>query len=70
MDATARTLFYELLLADYSQHPRTFVISTHLIDEMENLFEDIVLLAGLLAREWATNQCPVAHSSSQHMIPV
>lgn len=44
MDATARTLFYELLLADYTQHPRTFIISTHLIDEMENLFEDIVLL--------------------------
>ena len=44
MDATARTLFYDLLLADYTEHPRTIIISTHLIDEMENLFEDVVLL--------------------------
>ena len=44
MDATARTLFYDLLLADYTEHPRTIIVSTHLIDEMENLFEDVVLL--------------------------
>lgn len=44
MDATARTLFYDLLLADYAEHPRTIIVSTHLIDEMENMFEDIILL--------------------------
>ena len=44
LDVTARTLFYDLLLEDYANHPRTVVISTHLIDEMEQLLERIVIL--------------------------
>ena len=44
LDATARTVFYDMLLADYARHPRTILISTHLIDEMESLLERIVLL--------------------------
>ncbi|WP_203567684.1 ABC transporter ATP-binding protein [Aestuariimicrobium ganziense] len=45
LDATARTMFYDLLLADYAEHPRTILVSTHLLDEMENLLENCVLLS-------------------------
>ncbi len=44
LDVTARTLFYDLLLEDYANHPRTVVVSTHLIEEMEQLLERIVIL--------------------------
>ncbi|RMB62333.1 ATP-binding cassette domain-containing protein [Tessaracoccus antarcticus] len=44
LDITARTLFYDLLLEDYAAHPRTVVVSTHLIEEMEQLLERVVIL--------------------------
>ena len=44
LDVTARTQFYDLLLEDYANHPRTVVVSTHLIEEMEQLLERIVIL--------------------------
>lgn len=44
LDVTARTLFYDLLLEDYAHHPRTVVVSTHLIEEMEQLLERVVVL--------------------------
>lgn len=44
LDAVARQLFYDRLLADYAEHPRTIVLSTHLIDEVANLLERVVLV--------------------------
>ncbi len=44
LDAVARQLFYDRLLADYAEHPRTVVLSTHLIDEVSGLIEHVVLL--------------------------
>jgi ABC-2 type transport system ATP-binding protein len=44
MDAVARTNFYRELLADYLANPRTIVLSTHLIDEVADLFERVVIL--------------------------
>lgn len=44
LDATARGYFYDLLLREYQRHPRTIVISTHLIDEMDRLLERVVIL--------------------------
>jgi ABC-2 type transport system ATP-binding protein len=44
LDAVARQLFYDRLLADYAQHPRTVVLSTHLIDEVSDLIEHVVLI--------------------------
>ncbi len=44
LDATARGYFYDVLLRDYQQHPRTIVLSTHLIDEMDRLLERVVIL--------------------------
>jgi ABC-2 type transport system ATP-binding protein len=44
LDAVARQLFYDRLLADYAEHPRTVVLSTHLIDEVADLIERVLLL--------------------------
>jgi ABC-2 type transport system ATP-binding protein len=44
LDAVARQLFYDRLLADYAEHPRTIVLSTHLIDEVADLIEHVLLL--------------------------
>jgi len=44
LDAVARRLFFDRLLADYSEHPRTVILSTHHIDEVSNLLEHVVLL--------------------------
>ncbi|MGY2066981.1 ABC transporter ATP-binding protein [Blastococcus sp. SYSU DS0619] len=44
LDAVARHLFYDRLLADYAEHPRTVVLSTHLIEEIADLLEHVVLI--------------------------
>jgi ABC-2 type transport system ATP-binding protein len=44
LDVVARSLFYERLLADYVEHPRTILISTHLIDEVSRLLEHVLVL--------------------------
>ena len=44
LDAVARQLFYDRLLADYAENPRTIVLSTHLIDEVSDLIEHVVLI--------------------------
>lgn len=44
LDAPHRKLFYQELLEDYMQHPRTVILSTHYISEVENLFEEIIIL--------------------------
>lgn len=45
MDEVSRGWFYEELLADYAQHPRTVILATHLISEGANLMEDVIILA-------------------------
>jgi ABC-2 type transport system ATP-binding protein len=44
LDAVARQLFYDRLLADYAEHPRTVVLSTHLIEEIAALLERVLLI--------------------------
>jgi ABC-2 type transport system ATP-binding protein len=44
LDAVARQLFYDRLLAEFAEHPRTILLSTHLIDEVADLLEHVVLL--------------------------
>ena len=44
MDAAARVSFRRELLADYVAHPRTVILSTHLIEEVADLFERVVIL--------------------------
>lgn len=44
LDAVARQRFYDRLLADYAEHPRTVLLSTHLIDEVAGLLERVVMI--------------------------
>jgi ABC-2 type transport system ATP-binding protein len=44
LDAPARALFYDSLLADYAEHPRAVLLSTHLIDEAAGLLERVVVM--------------------------
>ncbi|MDL4842778.1 ABC transporter ATP-binding protein [Aquibacillus rhizosphaerae] len=44
MDSAVRRDFYRALLKDYIEHPRTIIISSHLLDEMDDMLEDILLM--------------------------
>jgi ABC-2 type transport system ATP-binding protein len=44
MDVPSRYAFYEELLADYLEHPRTIILSTHHFEEVASLFSEIVVL--------------------------
>ena len=44
LDAPSRYAFYDELLADYAERPRTVILSTHLIEEVSRLFEEVVII--------------------------
>ena len=44
LDAVARQIFYDRLLADYAENPRTILLSTHLIDEVGDLLERVTVI--------------------------
>jgi ABC-2 type transport system ATP-binding protein len=44
LDAVARQIFYDRLLEDYTAHPRTVILSSHLIDEVSNLIEKVLVI--------------------------
>lgn len=44
LDANHRDMFYQELLKSYENRPRTFVISTHLIEEIDQLVEHVLIL--------------------------
>ena len=44
LDAVARQIFYDRLLEDYAEHPRTVILSSHLIDEVSNLIEKVLVV--------------------------
>ncbi|MFD2924282.1 ATP-binding cassette domain-containing protein [Halobacillus naozhouensis] len=44
MDAPTREIFYKEVLEDHTKHPRTIILSTHLVSEMDYLFEEVVIL--------------------------
>jgi ABC-2 type transport system ATP-binding protein len=44
LDAVARRLFYDRLLASYADNPSTVILSTHLIDEVADLLERVVMI--------------------------
>lgn len=46
MDAPTRQRFYDELIADFAEHPRTVIVSSHLISEIEPLLETVTILAG------------------------
>lgn len=44
LDAVARQLFYDQLIQDYIDFPRTIILSTHLIDEISAMLEQVIVL--------------------------
>ena len=44
MDAPSRYAFYDALLADFLENPRLIMLSTHLIDEVARLFEEVLII--------------------------
>jgi ABC-2 type transport system ATP-binding protein len=44
LDAVARQIFYDRLLEDYTEQPRTVILSSHLIDEVSNLIERVLVI--------------------------
>ncbi|MEI2778126.1 MAG: ABC transporter ATP-binding protein [Tetrasphaera sp.] len=44
MDAPTRQRFTDLLIADFAEHPRTVILSSHLIQEIEYLLETVTIL--------------------------
>jgi ABC-2 type transport system ATP-binding protein len=44
MDAPARYDFYDALLEDYMAHPRMILVSSHHIEEIAKLFEDVIII--------------------------
>ncbi|MGW6932325.1 ATP-binding cassette domain-containing protein [Lentzea sp. NPDC054927] len=44
MDTPTRYAFYDALLNDFMTHPRTIIISTHLIEELASLLEEVVII--------------------------
>lgn len=66
LDAAARKKFYEILLEEYESEKRTVIFSTHLIDEVSLMFEEVLILQdGKLvlkeeAEELRNNTCAVS----------
>lgn len=46
LDVVAREQFYQLLLEDFAQTGRTFIVSTHIIEEAASVFERVIVLDG------------------------
>ena len=44
LDANHRELFYHLLLKEFENNERTLIIATHLIEEISNIIEEVVLI--------------------------
>lgn len=44
LDANHRELFYKLIIEEYAENPRTFVIATHLIEEVAPILEEVVII--------------------------
>ncbi len=44
LDVVAREKFYRLLLEEFTESGRTFLISTHIIEEVSDLFEEVIFL--------------------------
>lgn len=57
MDVPSRNLFYDALIEEYAESPRTIVISTHLVGEVSPLLEDVMILdRGKLVVQAATDE--------------
>ncbi|MDO4298945.1 MAG: ABC transporter ATP-binding protein [Lachnospiraceae bacterium] len=44
LDVVAREMFYELLVEEFTETGRTFVISTHIIEEAADVLEEVIIV--------------------------
>ncbi|MBR5637449.1 MAG: ABC transporter ATP-binding protein [Pseudobutyrivibrio sp.] len=44
LDVVAREQFYKLVIDEYAETGRTFIISTHIIEEAASLFEKVIII--------------------------
>lgn len=44
LDSVNRQNFFRFMMEDYAKHPRLFMLSTHLIQEVENYLTDVIIL--------------------------
>ncbi len=44
LDAHHRDLFYKELLANYMEQPKTIILSTHIIEEIANMLEKVIII--------------------------
>lgn len=44
LDVVMREYFYRVLLEEFAESGRTFVISTHIIEEASDIFEEVIML--------------------------
>ena len=44
LDANHRNMFYKELISNYSEKPKTVIISTHLIEEVETVLEEVIII--------------------------
>ena len=44
LDANHRELFYKELIQNFSDHPRIFIVSTHLIEEVASIIDRVVII--------------------------
>ncbi|WP_018659856.1 ATP-binding cassette domain-containing protein [Allofustis seminis] len=44
LDSVNRKKFFDFMMADYEKYPRMIVLSTHLIQEVENYLTDVIML--------------------------
>jgi ABC-2 type transport system ATP-binding protein len=57
LDANHRDMFYKALLQKYSEKPFTAVISTHLIEEVSGVIEEVVIIKkGEIIRNQSTDE--------------
>jgi ABC-2 type transport system ATP-binding protein len=65
MDAPTRAYFYERRLEDYIAHPRTVIIASHLIEEVERVLERVVVLdRGRVRIDGEVEQIVAEHSAA------
>ncbi|MCD5414727.1 MAG: ABC transporter ATP-binding protein [Clostridiales bacterium] len=52
LDTNHRDMFYRELIKNYSQKPKTIIVSTHIIDEVADVIEEVIIInKGKIIRE-------------------
>ncbi|WP_311590682.1 ABC transporter ATP-binding protein [Trueperella bernardiae] len=66
MDAVLRRDFYDVLLRDFIDHPRTIIISNHNVDELEDLLENVLIMEeGQLVTSGSADDVRAAYSTDR-----